>query len=363
MSNSSLFGFQVSSFRFQVKKFFTLHSSLFTFFCIFAPIYNKKEMKVIDLLANGQTDETKGFSFEVLPPLKGNGTDALFSTIDTLKEFNPKYINITTHHSEYIYRELEDGNFERQRIRRRPGTIAIAAAIQQRYHLPVIPHIICSGATAEDIEYELIDLQFLGIHDVLLLRGDKAQDQKTFTPIRGGYRHTTQLIEQVVKFNEGYFRDGTPIKHPGKKFSFGVACYPEKHEEAPNLERDMEYLKRKQELGAKYAVTQLFYDNEKYFQFVEKAREMGITIPIVPGLKPFAKLSQLTVVPKTFHCDIPEDLAREVVKCKTDEDAKQLGVEWAIQQCRDLYAHGVNNIHFYTVSAVESVKEVVKALS
>lgn len=145
--------------------------------------------------------------------------------------------------------------------------------------------------------------------------------------------------------------------------SFGVACYPEKHEEAPNLERDMEYLKRKQELGAKYAVTQLFYDNEKYFQFVEKAREMGITIPIVPGLKPFAKLSQLTVVPKTFHCDIPEDLAREVVKCETDEDAKQLGVEWAIQQCRDLYAHGVNNIHFYTVSAVESVKEVVKALS
>ena len=294
-------------------------------------------MKVIDLLENGHINEERHFSFEVLPPLKGNGTEALFRTIDTLKEFNPQYINITTHHSEYVYKELEDGNYERQRIRRRPGTIAIAAAIQQRY-------------------------QFLGIQDVLLLRGDKAQDQKTFTPIRGGYRHTTQLIEQVVKFNEGFFRDGTPIKHPGEKFSFGVACYPEKHEEAPNLERDMEYLKKKQDLGAKYAVTQLFFDNEKFYEFVEKARQMGITIPIVPGLKPFAKLSQLTVVPKTFHCDIPEDLAREVVKCKTDEDAKQLGVEWAIQQCRDLYAHGVNNIHFYTVSAVDSVKEVVKAL-
>ena len=261
-----------------------------------------------------------------------------------------------------MYRELEDGNFERQRIRQRPGTIAISAAIQQRYKIPVIPHIICSGATAEDIEYELIDLQFLGIENVLLLRGDKAKDDKTFVPTRGGYRHTTQLIEQVVKFNNGFFRDGTPIKNPGRKFSFGVACYPEKHEEAPNLERDMVYLKKKQDLGARYAVTQLFYDNEKFYKFVEKARAMGITIPIVPGLKPFAKLSQLTMVPKTFHCDIPEELAREVVKCKTDDDARQLGVEWALQQCQDLYAHGFNNVHFYTVSAVESVKEVMAKL-
>ena len=275
-------------------KFLTLKkANMFVFFSLnrnFALTLQRfifLKMKVIDLLENGHINEERHFSFEVLPPLKGNGTEALFRTIDTLKEFNPQYINITTHHSEYVYKELEDGNYERQRIRRRPGTIAIAAAIQQRYHLPVIPHIICSGATAEDIEYELIDLQFLGIQNVLLLRGDKAQDQKTFTPIRGGYRHTTQLIEQVVKFNEGFFRDGTPIKHPGEKFSFGVACYPEKHEEAPNLERDMEYLKKKQDLGAKYAVTQLFFDNEKFYEFVEKARQMGITIPIVPGLKPF----------------------------------------------------------------------------
>ena len=319
-------------------------------------------MKPSDILKNGQKTGKQTFSFEVLPPLKGNGTEALFRTIDSLKEFDPQYINITTHHSEYIYNEREDGMFERQRIRRRPGTVAIASAIQQNYHIPVIPHIICSGATAEDIEYELIDLQFLGIENVLLLRGDKAKDDRTFKATLGGYSHTTELIKQVVKFNEGFFRDGTPIKKPGTKFSFGVAAYPEKHEEAPNLDYDLKYLKEKQDLGAEYAVTQLFFDNNKYYEFVEKAREAGITIPIVPGLKPFAKLSQLTVVPKTFHCDIPEELAREVVKCKTDEDAQRLGVEWGLQQCRDLYAHGVGNIHFYTMSAVKSVREILEKL-
>ena len=166
----------------------------------------------------------------------------------------------------------------------------------------------------------------------------------------------------MKRFNEGFFADGTPIKHPGKPFDYGVACYPEKHEESPNLERDMEYLKQKQDLGAQYAVTQLFFDNEKYFSFVEKARAMGITIPIIPGIKPLAKLSQLTVVPKTFHCDIPETLAKEIVKCKTDDDARQLGIEWTTEQCRDLYAHGISNIHFYTVSAVDSVAEVAKRL-
>ena len=309
-----------------------------------------------------QHKRERQFSFEVLPPLKGTGTDRLFADIDKLAELEPAFINITTHHSEYVYRELPDGRFERSRVRRRPGTIAIAAAIQQRYHIPVQPHVICSGATIEDIEYELIDLQFLGIRDLLLLRGDKAKEDSRFTPTPGGHAHTTDLIRQVVRFNEGFFADGTPIKQPGQKFDIGVACYPEKHEEAPNLERDMQYLKEKQDLGAQYAVTQLFFDNRKYFEFVERAREMGITMPIIPGIKPMAKLSQLTVVPKTFHCDIPEALAREIVKCKTDEDARQLGIEWTIEQCRELYAHGVNNIHFYTVSAVDSVVEVTKRL-
>lgn len=317
-------------------------------------------MKVIDLLKDDSG--TRHFSFEVLPPLKGTGTDSLFATIDQLKEFAPLYINITTHHSEYVYKELENGQFERQRIRRRPGTVAIAAAIQQRYGIAVIPHVICSGVTVEDIEYELLDLQFLGISNVLLLRGDKAKDDRTFKPTRGGHRHTTDLIKQVNCFNEGFFADGTPITNPGEPFSYGVACYPEKHEEAPNLEMDMQHLLEKQQLGAQYAVTQLFFDNQKYFDFVARARQMGISIPIVPGIKPFAKLSQLTVVPQTFHCDLPQELAAEVVKCKTDDDARQLGIEWTTEQCRQLYAAGVSNIHFYTVSAVESVKEVTKRL-
>ena len=307
-------------------------------------------------------DGSRHFSFEVLPPLKGTGTERLFSTIEKFKEFNPAYINITTHHSEYVYREVEGGQYERLRLRRRPGTVAIAAAIQNKFGIPVIPHVICSGASAFDIEYELIDLQFLGIENLLLLRGDKAKEDSRFVATPGGYSHPTELIEQVNRFNEGFFNDGTPIKNPSGKFGFGVACYPEKHEEAPNIEMDMEYLKQKQDLGADYAVTQLFYDNQKYFDFVERARAMGITMPIIPGLKPFAKLSQLPVVPKTFHCDLPQELAQEVLKCKTDDDARQLGIEWTTEQCRQLYAAGVHNIHFYTVSAVDSVREVAKRL-
>ncbi len=317
-------------------------------------------MTITDLICSNETK--RNFSFEVLPPLKGNGTGQLFATIDKLKDFNPLFINITTHHSEFVYKQLPNGLLEKERVRRRPGTIAIAAAIQQKYNIPVQPHVICSGATIEDIEYELIDLQFLQIDNLLLLRGDKAREDRSFTPTPGGHAHTTDLIRQVQRFNDGFFANGDPIKVPGKKFNFGVACYPEKHEESPNMEMDMKYLKEKQDLGAQYAVTQLFYDNSKYFAFVEKARAMGITIPIIPGIKPFAKLSQLAMVPKTFHCDIPKELADEAVKCKTDEEAKLLGVEWAVAQCRELYDHGVNNIHFYTVSAVDSVVETARQL-
>ena len=317
-------------------------------------------MNVIDIL--NDNSRPNGFSIEVLPPLKGNGMEALFRNLDKMCEMKPLYVNITTHHSEYVYRELEGGHYERQRIRRRPGTIAIAAAIQKRYGVMVIPHVICSGATAEDIEYELIDLQFLDINNVLLLRGDKAKDDKTFKPVPGGYAHTTELIAQVNRFNEGFFVDGTPIKHPGEPFHYGVAAYPEKHEEAPNMDMDMAYLKQKQDMGADYAVTQLFYDNRKYFDFVKRARAMGITIPIVPGIKPFAKRSQITMVPKTFHCDMPQELASEAVKCKTDDDARALGIEWTVNQCRELFAAGVKDIHFYTVSAVDSVVEVAQQL-
>ena len=315
-------------------------------------------------VANLINDEKqrRQFSFEVLPPLKGTGTERLFADIAKLCELDPAFINITTHHSEYVYKELPDGRYERSRVRRRPGTIAVAAAIQQHFGVTVQPHIICSGATVEDIEYELLDLQFLGITDLLLLRGDKAQDDRTFRPTPGGHVHTTDLIRQVQRFNDGFFADGTPIAWKGPRFDIGVACYPEKHEEAPNMERDMEYLKMKQDLGAQYAVTQLFYDNSKFFSFVERARQMGITIPIIPGIKPLAKLSQLTVVPRTFHCDIPEPLAREIVKCKTDDDACRLGIEWTIQQCRELYDHNICDIHFYTMGAVDSVVEITRRL-
>ncbi|MDD6843879.1 MAG: methylenetetrahydrofolate reductase [NAD(P)H] [Prevotellaceae bacterium] len=317
-------------------------------------------MTVVDII--NKVADKKRFSFEVLPPLKGTGTDKLFATIDKLREFDPAFINITTHHSEFVYKQMDNGLLQRQRIRRRPGTIAIAAAIQNKYNIPVQPHVICSGATIEDIEYELLDLQFLGINNLLLLRGDKAKEDSKFIATPGGHEHTTDLIKQVQQFNNGFFADGTPIKCPGQKFDFGVACYPEKHEEAPNLEMDMMYLKEKQDMGADYAVTQLFFDNKKYFEFVEKAKAMGITMPIIPGIKPFAKLSQLSIVPKTFHCDIPQELAKEAMKCKTDEEARQLGVEWTTQQCRELYDHGICNIHFYTVSAVDSVAEVARRL-
>lgn len=317
-------------------------------------------MKVIDLIKNhgGRT----AFSFEVLPPLKGTGTEALFRTIDTLREFDPQYVNITTHRGEYVYKEMGEGLYRRELMRRRPGTVAVAAAIRHKYGLTVVPHLVCSGSTSADLEYALLDLQFLGITDLLLLRGDKAKHENAFTPVPGGYAHTTELIQQVNSFNEGRFVDGSPIKAVGQPFSYGVACYPEKHEEAPNLENDLEWLKRKVEMGAEYAVTQLFYDNEKYFRFVEMARKAGITIPIIPGIKPFAKMSQLTVVPKTFKVDLPQALAVEAAKCKSDAEAQALGVEWCVAQCKELMAHGVPSLHFYTVSAVESIRQVAKRI-
>ncbi|MBQ0020185.1 MAG: methylenetetrahydrofolate reductase [NAD(P)H] [Bacteroidales bacterium] len=316
-------------------------------------------MNISDIINNKQGT---AFSFELLPPLKGTGTEKLFRTIEELNEFNPRYINITTHRSEYVYNEVEGGLLQRQRIRRRPGTIAIAAAIQNKYNIPVVPHIVCSGNTREDLEYMLLDLQFLDISDLLVLRGDKAKEDNSFRPTGDGPKHATELIEQINHFNEGLFYDGTAIKVPGKKFHYGVACYPEKHEEAPNLESDMAVLKKKVEMGAEYAVTQLFYDNKKYFEFVESAKAMGINIPIIPGIKPLAKLSQLTVVPKTFHCDLPEALYREAIKCKTDEEVKQVGIEWAVDQCKELMKQGAPSLHFYTVSAVDSIKLIAKQI-
>ena len=316
-------------------------------------------MSVIDKI--GQRGRT-AFSFELLPPLKGNNIDKLYDAIDTLWEFEPAYINITDHRSEYVFKDMGNGTYTRQRLRRRPGSVAVAAAIKNKYDISVVPHVLCSGFTREDTEYELLDLQFLGIYDLLVLRGDKAPDEKTFTPAKKGNAHALALAYQIQDFNKGIFVDGSQMLVTKTPFNFGVACYPEKHEEAPNMERDIYWLKQKQEAGAQYAVTQLFYDNSKYFNFLKMAREAGVTIPIIPGIKPMSKLSQLTVIPKTFKVDLPKELVSEALKLHTDDEMKQLGIEWGVQQCKDLIKAGVPSLHFYALGATDSVKEIAKRI-
>ena len=316
-------------------------------------------MRVIDYI-NSSSDTA--FSFEVLPPLKGMGIGKLFGNIDRLMEFNPGYINITTHHSEPVYQSLGDGTYRLGSIRRRPGTVAVAAAIHNRYGVPVVPHILCNGYTLDDTEYALIDLQLSGITDILVLQGDKCKVDANTAPAKCGNRYAIDLQRQVNRFNEGFFVDGTPIKEPGVPFSYGVACYPEKHEEAPNMESDLAVLKRKADEGAAYAVTQMFFDNSKYFAFVERARAMGINIPIIPGIKPIHRMSQMNILPKTFRVDLPTELVTELLKCKDDAAVAQVGCEWGVHQCKELMAHGVPSLHFYTLNAFNSVYNIAKAV-
>lgn len=316
-------------------------------------------MKVIELLSNSQKT---AFSFEILPPIKGNSFNKVCGIIDKLLEFDPKYINITTHHSENIYKPAENGLMQKVNIRKRPGTVAIAAAIQNRYNITAVPHIICKGFTKDETEYALIDLNFLGVHDLLLLRGD-ANKLETGQILPGqSHEYTIGLQQQVNLFNKGISIDGTSFEKPETPFSYGVACYPEKHEEAPNMESDIAFLKQKVEAGADYAVTQMFFDNSKYFEFVDRCRKEGITVPIIPGIKPVVFKNQLTVLPKIFRSDIPEDFARELRKCKTDEDAKTVGIEWCIAQCKELITKGVPSLHFYTLMASDSVRQIAKTI-
>jgi len=315
-------------------------------------------MKVIDLITN---NKGTGFSFEVLPPLKGKGISQLFKNIDVLREFNPLYINITTHRSEMVYKNTPDGLYQKVSERSRPGTVAVAAAIQQKYGIPAVPHLICSGFSKIETEYALIDLNFLGIMNVLVLRGDKAKHDSRFIPNENGYAHASQLQSQINEFNRGYFIDGTKMDIiTGDTFSYGVAGYPEKHEEAPHPDIDLMFLKEKVDNGADYVVTQMFFDNEKYYDFVHRCRATGINVPIIPGLKPITTLNQLTMIPKVFHVDLPMELASELLKCKNDEEAKEVGVEWCAAQTRDLMSHGVPSIHFYSLNATRSVERVAK---
>jgi methylenetetrahydrofolate reductase (NADPH) len=316
-------------------------------------------MSVINSLNN---NVKTAFSFEILPPLKGNSFSKVCSIIDKLREFGPKYINITTHHSEIIYKETEGGVVKGVNVRKRPGTVAIAAAIQNQYGITAVPHIICKGFTKDETEYALIDLNFLGVSELLLLRGDTKKLEKDRIPSGESHEHTTDLIEQVNHFNQGISIDGTPFEKPETPFSFGVACYPEKHEEAPDIESDLAFLKQKVEMGARYAVTQMFFDNQKYFEFVKRCRAEGITIPIIPGIKPVVFCDQLTVLPRIFSTHIPESFANELQKCKSDEEAKQVGIEWSIQQCKELIQNGVSGLHFYTFMATDSVRQIAKAV-
>lgn len=303
----------------------------------------------------------RGFSFEVLPPLKGKSIETLFRGIDKLIEFNPLYINITTHRSELVFRQTDDGLYERVTERARPGTVAVATAIQNRYKIPVVPHIICSGFSKMETEYALIDLSFLGINNILVLRGDKAKHDSRYTPNPNGYMHATELQRQVNDFNRGYFVDGSPMD-TGRDtpFSYGVAGYPEKHEEAPNFDMDLQYLKDKVDNGADYIVTQMFFDNSKYFHFVERCRRAGINVPIIPGIKPITSLNQLSLLPKVFKVDIPAALTDRLIACRNDDECKAAGIEWGIAQVNELYEGGAPSIHYYSLNAVNSVREIVK---
>ena len=275
-------------------------------------------------------------------------------------QFNPAYINITTHRTEVVYKEVSAGIFQRTNERKRPGTVAIAAALKSRYGVATVPHVICSGFTPSELENELIDLSYLGITDLLVLRGDKAKSDRTFIAEEGGYNHAVELCNQVSAFNRGEMLDGTASGNLLAPFSFGVAGYPEKHEEAMNIDVDIAHLKAKIDAGAEYVVTQMFFDNAKYFDFVGRCRAAGIDVPIIPGLKPLTSLTQQALLPKTFHIDLPMELATELIKCKTNDQVKALGVEWAIMQAKELKAACVPSIHFYSMNATASIEQIAK---
>lgn len=298
------------------------------------------------------------FSIEILPPLKGNSIYKVYDIIDKLKRFDPQFVNITSHHSEYIYKPLPDGTHKRVSIVKRPGTVAVAAAIQNKYGLIPVPHIICSGFTKEETEYALLDLNFLGINNLFLVRGDQDRNQADKLNPEFHNIYASDLQEQINNFNKGEGINDIKIEGIETPFSYGMACYPEKHEESPNKDSDLYYLKKKVENGASYLISQMFFDNSKYFDFVEKCRQSGINVPILPGLKPITKKRHLSLLPKTFKIDIPEELASQIRSCKNDEEVKEVGIKWGIKQSKELLEKGAPGIHFYTMSASDSVEKI-----
>ena len=299
------------------------------------------------------------FSFEILPPLKGKSIQSIYDGIDPLMEFKPKFINVTYHREEFIYKERENGLLEKIAIRKRPGTVGICAAIMNKYQVDAVPHLICGGFSKEETENALIDLQFLGIDNVLALRGDSIKTESSFRPHADGHAFAEQLIHQISDMNGGnYMMDDVQLEPTD--FCIGTAGYPEKHFEAMNLSFDLQNLKRKVDAGAEYIVPQMFFDNKKYFSFVEECRKTGINVPIIPGLKPIKNLTHISFLPKFFHIDYPVELSNELLKCKDNKSVEQVGIEWGIQQSKELKAAGVPCIHYYTMSNSSSVKTIAE---
>ncbi|WP_114752154.1 methylenetetrahydrofolate reductase [NAD(P)H] [Pleomorphovibrio marinus] len=314
-------------------------------------------MKVTEFIA--KADRTL-FSFEILPPLKGQSLKAMLEGISPLMEFNPPFVDVTYHREEYIFRKHENGHMQKVSTQKRPGTVGICAALINRFHVEPVPHILCGGFTMEETENVLIDLEFIGVKNVLALRGDAPKAEGRFTPEDGGHSYAWQLVQQIHNMNRGiYLHDETEIGFQ-TDFCIGVAGYPEKHFEAPSLTLDLKHLKAKVEAGAEYIVTQMFFDNQRYFQFVKMVREAGIEIPIIPGLKPITTLSQIKNLPRIFYLDFPKELMVELEKCKTNADVKQVGIEWAIHQSKELIQAGAPSLHYYTMSKADATYRVAK---
>jgi methylenetetrahydrofolate reductase (NADPH) len=330
---------------------------LYYYLTKFAHIFYR--MKVIEHIQ--QAKDTL-VSFEILPPLKGKTINSIYEHLDPLMEFKPAFINVTYHRSETMFKKKMDGTFEKVEVRKRPGTVAICAALMNHYRIDAVPHLICGGFSKRETEDALIDLNFLGINNVLVLRGDAAKNEAFFEPHPDGHKYAIDLQKQVMNLKNGIYLEEDIKNGVRPDFCIGTAGYPEKHFEAPNLKTDMEHLKAKVEAGADYIMTQMFFDNEKFFQFVKECRANGINVPIIPGLKPITNKKQLTILPKIFHVDIPADLSNAIMKAKTDEQVEQVGTEWLIQQSKELKEFGVPVLHYYTLGKPKVIYNVVKAI-
>ena len=317
-------------------------------------------MRVIDIIK--QANKTL-FSFELLPPLRGNNIASIYKVIDPLMDYMPSFINVTYHQEEVVYKKHPSGLLEKKTIRKRPGTVAISAAIKNKYmSVEVVPHLICGGFSKEETEYALIDFHYLGIDNILALRGDAPKNLRTFHPEANGHSYANELVKQIAEMNHGKFLDDEMQHTFTTSFCVGVAGYPEKHIEAPNMATDLRYLKQKIDAGAEFIITQMFFDNNKYFSFVDACRKEGISVPIIPGLKPICTMRELNSLPQIFYIDIPEELSKEIQKCKSNDEVFRVGIEWGIKQSKELLDHGVPVLHYFTVGISENIRQIAKAI-